>query len=94
MKVFDKTGAQIKHPSIRKLVEYSTGAIALLIVAASVVLALIYALTHGMATLDELATGTLQGIGVAIGGLIGGALVMRFEAARGFLRNLIKDVIK
>jgi len=78
--------------SIRKLVEYSTSAIALLLVAASVVGALIYAVEHGLATLEELATGTLQGIGVAIGGLIGGALVMRFEAARTFLKNLLKDI--
>lgn len=78
--------------SIRKLVEYSTSAIALLLVAASVVGALVYAVKHGLATLEELATGTLQGIGVAIGGLIGGALVMRFEAARTFLKNLLKDI--
>lgn len=81
-----------RQVSIRKIVEYSTGALAMLIVAGSVVLALIYAVTHGMATLNELATGTLQGIGVAIGGLIGSALLFRFKKARSFLRNLIKDV--
>lgn len=77
---------------VRKLVEYTSGAVALLIVAGSVVGALVYAVTHGLATLQELATGVLQGVGVAIGGLIGSALILRFEAARNFLKNLIKDV--
>jgi len=80
--------------SVRKTVEYVTGAVALLIVAAAVVLALIYAIKHGVATLDELAAGTLQGVGCAIGGLIGGALVLRFQTARDFLHNLIKEVVK
>ena len=79
--------------SIRKFVEYSTGALAMLIIAVSVVMALVYAVVHGLATLETLATGTLQGVGCAIGGLIGSALVMRFEAARTFLRNLLKDVL-
>ena len=78
--------------SIRKTDEYSMSALALIVVAGSVVLALVYALTHGLATLNELASGTLQGVGVAVGGLIGSALIMRFKVARKFLQNLIKDV--
>jgi hypothetical protein len=86
------TGPHGRHFSVRKLVEYSTSAIAFLLVAASVVGALVFAIHHGLATLDELATGVLQGLGVAIGGLVGSALVLRFEAARTFLRNLLKDI--
>lgn len=77
---------------MRKLAMYLTGALALLIVAASVVSALVYASTHGTETLQNLATSTLQGIGVAIGGVIGSALIMRFQASRDFIKNLLKDL--
>ena len=78
--------------SIRKCVDYCASGLAVLLVAASVVGAIIYAVQHGMSVLQELATGTLQGIGCAIGGLLGSALIMRFQTARDFLKNLLKDV--
>ena len=62
--------------------------------ATSVVAALVYAVLNGMATLHELAAGVLQGVGVAIGGLLGSALIMRYQSARGFLRQLVTDVLE
>jgi hypothetical protein len=77
---------------MRRLISYVTGAVALLIVAASVVAALVYAITNGMATLSNLATSTLSGIGIAIGGCLGSALILRFKAARRFISSVLKDV--
>ncbi len=79
---------------MKKLISYATGAIALLIVAASVAAALIYAVSNGMATLSNLATSTLSGIGIAIGGCLGSALILRFKAARRFIGNTIRDIHK
>ena len=77
---------------MRKLLTYLTGALALLIVTASVVSALVYATTHGTETLTNLANSTLSGIGIAIGGCLGSALILRFKAARRFISGGIKDV--
>ena len=77
-----------------KILSYLTGAVALLIVAASIVAALVYAVTHGMTTLSNLATSTLSGIGIAIGGCLGSALILRFKAARRFISTVIKDIHK
>ena len=64
---------------MRKLISYITGALALLIVAAATVSALWYAVANGLATLGNLATSTLSGIGMAIGGCLGSALILRFK---------------
>ena len=72
---------------------YLTGAFALLVVGMSAGAALVYAITHGTETLKNLATSTLSGIGIALGGCIGSALIMRFQAARGFVKKLLDDVI-
>jgi uncharacterized membrane protein YfcA len=77
---------------MQKLAMYLTGSLALLIVATSIVSALVYASTHGTETLQNLATSTLSGIGVAIGGVLGSALILRFQAARTFIKTLVKDV--
>ena len=77
---------------MRKLISYASGALALLVVAASAVAALVYAVQHGMATLSNLATSTLSGIGIAIGGCLGSALILRFKAARRFIGNTLKDI--
>ena len=69
-----------------------TGAVALLIVATSVVAALVYAIANGMATLSNLASSTLSGIGIAIGGCLGSALILRFKAARRFVGNTLHEV--
>ena len=76
----------------KRTIAYTTGAFALLIVSVSAVAALIYAATHGTETLTNLATSTLTGIGMAIGGCLGSALILRFKAARKFLRSVLKDL--
>ena len=77
---------------MKRIISYVTGAVALLIVAASTVAAMIYAVTNGLTTLENLATSTLSGIGMAIGGCLGSALILRFQAARKFLRSVLKDL--
>ena len=55
---------------MQRLTTYLTGAFALLLVTASIVAALVYAMTNGLATLSNLATSTLSGVGMAIGGCV------------------------
>jgi uncharacterized membrane protein YfcA len=77
---------------IKKLATYLTGTLALLIVATATITAIHYAITHNAETLTNLATSTLQGVGVAIGGCLGSALILRFKAARTFVRNVLNEV--
>lgn len=77
---------------MKKLVTYLVGALALAIVLTSTIAALIYAVSNGMATLSNLATSTLSGVGMAIGGLIGSALILRFKTARNYVRSVLNDV--
>jgi len=79
---------------MKKLATYITGGLALLIVATSVIAAIVYALTHGLTTLNNLATSTLSGIGISIGSCLGAALVLRFKAARRFVGNTLKEIRK
>jgi uncharacterized membrane protein YfcA len=76
----------------RRTVAYVTGAFALLLVASSAVSALTYAALHRSETLQNLATSTLQGVGMAIGGCLGSALVLRFKAARRFVRGVVHEI--
>jgi uncharacterized membrane protein YfcA len=76
----------------RRMIGYVTGAFALLLVAASAVSALTYAALHRSETLLNLATSTLQGVGMAIGGCLGSALILRFKAARRFVHGVIHDI--
>jgi hypothetical protein len=66
--------------------------LALLVVAASTVSALVYAALHHSETLAHLATSTLSGIGMAVGGCLGSALILRFKAARKFRKNVVREV--
>ncbi len=75
-----------------KIVAYITGTLALLIVIVSIGAALVSAVLHSTETLQNLATSTLQGVGVAIGGVLGGALILRFRSARKFLADVVKDI--
>jgi hypothetical protein len=77
---------------MKRIAMYLSGAVALLIVATSVVSALVYAGTHGTETLQNLANSTLQGVGISIGGVIGGFITLRFKAARVFLKSVIKEI--
>ena len=92
--VLEKTrpaGRKLGHWS-RRTAAYATGAFALMLVAVSAVGALIYAATHRAETLSNLASSTLTGIGMAIGGCLGSALILRFKAARHYLRSVLRDL--
>lgn len=71
---------------------YVSGAFALAVVAVSAIAALFYAATHTSETLSNLASSTLSGVGMAIGGCIGSALILRFKTARKYLRSVLKDL--
>ncbi len=77
---------------MKRLLAYVTGIFALLIVAAAAISALTYAALHRSETLQNLATSTLQGIGMAVGGCVGSALVLRFKAARTFVKTLVHEI--
>ncbi len=77
---------------MKKLFAYLTGGLALLIVVVAIISATIYAASHNDEALKGLATATLQGIGMAIGSVIGGYITLRFQVARTWLKNLLKDI--
>lgn len=77
---------------MRKLIAYLTGALALTLVAAAAGSAATYAIMHSTETLTLLGNSALSGIGMAIGGCLGSALVMRFKIARRFVRGVLKDI--
>lgn len=77
---------------MQRLLAYLSGAIALTVVAAAAASALTYAAMHRWETLLNLATSTLSGVGMAIGGCLGSALVLRFKAARRFVKGIIRDI--
>lgn len=77
---------------MQRILAYVTGGIALLIVAVAAVSASTYAALHHWETLQNLATSTLTGIGMAVGGCLGSALILRFQAARTFLKKVITEV--
>jgi uncharacterized membrane protein YfcA len=78
--------------AMTKLIAYVSGALALVIVAASAGSALTYAATHGTETLGHLGDSVITGVGMAVGGCLGSALVLRFKAARRFVASLIKEI--
>lgn len=77
---------------MKRAFTYVAGALALVVVTASVGSALIYAVTNSKETLGNLATSTLQGVGVAIGGVLGSALILHFKVGRRFIADVIKDL--
>jgi len=77
---------------IQTLFAYLTGAFALLLVAASAVSAVTYAVIHRSETLQNLASSTLTGVGMAIGGCLGSALILRFKVARRFVKTLVQEI--
>ncbi len=76
----------------QRILAYLTGAFALLLVAASAVSALTYAVLHRSETLQNLASSTLSGVGMAIGGCLGSALILRFKTARRFVKSLVREI--
>jgi hypothetical protein len=77
---------------MQRLFSYATGLLALLLVAASTISALTYATLHHSETLSNLGTSTLSGVGMAVGGCLGSALILRFKAARRFVKNLVHEI--
>ena len=77
---------------MHRFLAYATGTLALLIVATSAASALTYAALHRSETLTNLGTSTLSGVGVAIGGCLGSALLLRFKTARRFVKSVIRDI--
>jgi hypothetical protein len=47
---------------------------------------------HGAETLTHLGNSALQGIGMAIGGCLGSALVLRFKVARRYVKNVLNEI--
>ena len=78
--------------NLQCLIAYGTGALALIVVAAAAGSAITYAVMHGTETLTHLGNSALQGIGMAIGGCLGSALVLRFKVARKYVRCVLKDI--
>jgi len=76
----------------QRILAYLTGTFALLLVGASTVSAVIYAVIHRSETLQNLASSTLSGVGMAIGGCLGSALILRFKAARRFVKLLVHEI--
>lgn len=77
---------------MKKLISYLTGAAAVVIVVVSIIAAIVYAGSDSLATLSKLTTSCLSGIGMAIGGCLGGALILRFKSARRLVLNVIKEI--
>jgi uncharacterized membrane protein YfcA len=77
---------------LQRLLAYATGAVALVIVAAAAGSAITYALTHGTETVTHLGNSALQGIGMAIGGCLGSALVLRFKVARRYVKGVLIEI--
>jgi len=77
---------------VKRLLTFITGALALILVAAATGSAITYAVMHGTETLTNLGNSALQGIGMAIGGCLGSALVLRFKVARHYVRSLLKEI--
>jgi hypothetical protein len=77
---------------MKTILSYATGLFAILVVVVSTVSAVVYASTNVWETLRNLASSTLSGIGVAIGGCLGSALILRFKAAREFIKKLLGEV--
>src|SRR5208282_718451 len=88
----DAPPATPKQTALQKLIAYGTGALALALVAASTGSAITYAVLHGQDTLSQLGMSVLNGVGIAVGGCLGSALVLRFKAARRFVNGVVHDV--
>jgi len=78
--------------SLQCLIACGTGALAIVVVAAAAGSAITYAVMHGMETLTHLGNSALQGIGMAIGGCLGSALVLRFKVARRYVKGVLKEI--
>lgn len=81
-----------KRETMKRLLAFITGAVALILVVAATGSAITYTVMHGMETLTLLGNSALTGIGMAIGGCLGSALVLRFKAARKYVKGVLKEI--
>jgi len=81
-----------RETAMKRLLTFVTGALALVLVAASTGSAITYAVLHGTETLTLLGNAALTGIGMAIGGCLGSALVLRFKVARHYVKGVLKEI--
>jgi len=81
-----------RETAMKRLLAFVTGAIALVIVAAAAGSAITYAVMHGAETLTLLGNAALTGIGMAVGGCLGSALVLRFKVARHYVKGFLKEI--
>jgi hypothetical protein len=77
---------------MKRLFAYATGALALAIVAAAAGSAITDAALHRSETLTNLGNSTLSGVGMAVGGRLGSALVLRFKVARRFVSGVVHEI--
>ena len=75
---------------MKTFVSYVTGCIALTAMVAAVFLTVAYLMTNPEAG-SKLASSMVSGIGTAMGACVGAALILRFKAARRFLRQLFYE---
>lgn len=75
-----------------RIVAYLTGTLALAIVLASTMSAIYFAAINPIETINKLGGATLSGVGVAVGGCVGSALMLRFKLARRYVKNLVGEI--
>ena len=73
---------------MRRAAGYVTGALAVLMITFVIGLS-IKMVFERPALLTQMASGVINGVGIAIGTLLGGAVVLRFKTARKFIRRVI-----
>ena len=81
-----------RESAMKRLIAFATGGLALVIVAGAAGSAITYAVMHGAQTLTLLGNSALSGIGMAIGGCLGSALVLRFKGARRYVHHLLHEI--
>jgi len=70
--------------------KYVTGCIALIAMVAAILAAIHFLATNPEAS-SKFASSMVSGIGTAMGACVGAALILRFKAARRFLRQLFNE---
>lgn len=75
---------------MKTFLNYVTGCTAVMVIIAAVFVMMDYIATNHEAT-SKLAGAMLGGIGSVLGAAIGGMLILRFKAARRFIRNLFSE---
>ena len=75
---------------MKKFISYITGCAALIAVSAAIVVTIHFLATSANAP-SQIGSSMLAGLGTALGAFLGGAMVLRFKAARSFLRKLFTE---